>query len=93
MRRGARAGLLAEVGEMSALAAVMAAAAIGLRGADAAKAMTQAKRERASLRWASVCEAASERRERIIQRDAQQLEARVRLLLNQTDAERTSCDE
>lgn len=87
--QGARGGLLREMGEFSALAATMAAAAVGLRGYDATKAMTRAKRESEAARWASVCEMAQASQERIIQRDVQQLEKRTRLLLTQTDAQAT----
>ena len=80
-KRGARAGLLAEVGEFSAAAAEMAAAAVGLRGYDAVKAMTARRREREAARWASVSASAALRREQIILRDASQFDGRVRALL------------
>lgn len=87
--QGARGGLLREMGEFSRLASEMAAAAVGLRGYEASKAMTRAKRESEAKRWASVCADAKASQERIIQRDVQQLEKRTRLLLTQTDAQAT----
>lgn len=87
--RGARGRLLSEMGEFAAVAAEMAAAAVGLRGEDAAKAMRRAKRESEAKRWASVCESARLRQERIIQRDVQQLESRTRAVLTQASAQVT----
>ena len=85
-KRGARAGLLAEVGEFSAAAAEMAAAAVGLRGGDARRAMSAVKRSRAASRWASLCASGALRREQIKLRDERQFEARLRRLLGDPDA-------
>lgn len=87
MARGARARLLAEIGEISELAREMAAAAVGLRGPEVRKAMTAAKREREAKRWASVCEVASARRQQMTLRDAEMIERRIRLLLTPTDTQ------
>lgn len=84
--RGAREGLLAEMGESQALAALMAAAAVGLRGGDARRSMSAVRRSRAASRWASVCASGTLRREQIKQRDVQLFEARLKRLLGDTDA-------
>ena len=79
--RGERRAFTSEVVEISALARAMAAAAVGLRGSDARKAMTEARRKLERERWSAVCEVTRSRIERAIERDVQQLEQRMRALL------------
>jgi len=80
--RGERLRLLREIGEISSMARAMASAAVGLKGWRAKVAMNEARRRVESERWLSVCEAANAKRERIIRKDAKQLDERVKALLS-----------
>lgn len=83
MSSRARSGLLAELGEFRETAALMAAAAVGLRGEAAARAMRAAKREHAMKRWNAVCAVAVKRSESINEKRMRELEARVAAVLDE----------
>jgi len=79
--QGARAGLQATIVEISATAALMAAAAVGLRGRDARRASRDALKREREQRWSAVCVSAVKRRDADKQRLMQQLEERTRAVL------------
>ena len=65
--------MLAQLGEIQAMAAAM----VGLRGAAARRARTAAKHEHRRKRWDVITRDAARRVERIVTRDAREMQARM----------------
>lgn len=75
------------------MAREMAAAAIGLRGAEASKAMTARRRELATQRWSAITSGVVRSQERSSERVKESLRLRVRAVLGQPDASSAACDQ
>lgn len=85
MSRRARVALSRQVVEIGSIAAEMAAAAVGLRGSDAAEAMKRAERAVKKRRWDAISARAERRYRALNEKQIQVFENRIAAVLKQND--------